>query len=90
MFISRPLKRATNSGVRMRMKPASTTKSGCALSIARQILIEGLSRRVALVVDQRRFNTRILSNTETAGAQAIADHQRDLATQGSLEACVQQ
>ena len=52
-----------------------------AVDSARQILIKGFSRRVALVVNQRRFNTRILRNTETAGARAIADHQRDLSAQ---------
>ena len=48
---------------------------------ARQILIEGLSRRVALVVDQCRFNACVLSYVEPAGTGAIADHQRDLSAQ---------
>ena len=71
-------KRATNSGVRMRMKPASTIRSGRALSTnACQILIKSLSRRVALMVYQGGLNTGALSNGEPAGAGAIADHQRE-------------
>ena len=52
-----------------------------AVDSARQILIKGFSRRVALVVNQGSFNAGVLCNAETAGAQTIADHQRDLSAQ---------